>query len=104
LLVVCCVAGCGGSDKSLKNLSYSELTALHSIEYKKFEAAEPGSDEHFIVLQRVILINELRKKAWETESKNSGVQVESVDQLKAEYTKNVQDTKKALGLPTTQNP
>lgn len=100
LLVVCCVAGCGGSDKTLKNLSYSELTALQAIEYKKFEDAPSGSDDYFRVLQRLIIINDLRKKAWESESKGTGIEVKTVEQLKAEHEKEIEDLKKSLGVPS----
>jgi hypothetical protein len=77
LLVVCCVAGCGGpKPRTLENLTYAELTELHYHEFWMADRLEKilGFEEFNKEFgestnKRLLLIKDLRKKAYERESK-----------------------------------
>ena len=102
-LVVLCFAGCG-KGKTLKELSYSELTALREIEVKHLYEEKNGTDEYYDVVQRLIVINTLRNKAWETEGKATGVKVETIEELRTSDKAREDAIRKSLGLPPSTTP
>ena len=103
LLVVCVFAGCGGSDRTLKNLSYSDLTALREIEVKHLYEEKNGTDEYYGVAQRLYVINTLRHKAWERECKATGIEPDTIEKMRQDDKENEEKIKKMLNSPMPPN-
>lgn len=75
LLVVCCVAGCGGpKPRTLENLTYAELTQLVNIEIAECEKGAQFFDEgperdayRDKFSKRIQLLQQLRKARMDQE-------------------------------------
>lgn len=86
LLVVCCVAGCGGpKPRTLENLTYAELTQLYLNEEKVQELAKEGlTEEEFekwrvSSTERIVLIQKMRVIQFRKER-------EAAEKIAKEYT------------------